>query len=68
MNGQGANPDAISMADVERYVADYTAPGAMRAGLELFRAFEKDSVGAASRPAIFAARECTTGLSRHAFR
>jgi pimeloyl-ACP methyl ester carboxylesterase len=38
-----ANPDAISMADAERYVADYTAPGAMRAGLQLFRAFEKDA-------------------------
>ncbi|MCO5999846.1 alpha/beta fold hydrolase [Actinoallomurus rhizosphaericola] len=38
-----ANPDAISIADAERYVADYTAPGAMRAGLELFRAFEKDA-------------------------
>ncbi|GAB1822190.1 alpha/beta fold hydrolase [Herbidospora sp. RD11066] len=38
-----ANPDAISLSDVERYVADYTAPGAMRAGLELFRAFEKDA-------------------------
>ncbi|MEV5755014.1 alpha/beta hydrolase [Actinoallomurus sp. NPDC052308] len=38
-----ANPDAISMSDVERYVAAYTAPGAMRAGLELFRAFEKDA-------------------------
>ncbi|WP_336601619.1 alpha/beta hydrolase [Paraburkholderia bengalensis] len=37
-----ANPDAISLADVKRYVADYTAPGAMRAGLELYRAFEKD--------------------------
>lgn len=39
-----ANPDAISLADAQRYVADYTAPGAMRAGLELFRAFEKDAV------------------------
>lgn len=38
-----ANPDAISLPDVKRYVADYTAPGAMRAGLELFRAFEKDA-------------------------
>ncbi|TCR70998.1 alpha/beta hydrolase [Rhizobium sp. BK376] len=38
-----ANPDAISIADAERYVADYTAPGAMRAGLELFRAFEQDA-------------------------
>lgn len=27
-----ANPDAISIADAERYVADYTQPGAMRAG------------------------------------
>ncbi|MFG1932214.1 alpha/beta fold hydrolase [Mycobacterium sp. NPDC048908] len=39
-----ANPDAISIADAQRYVADYTASGAMRAGLELFRAFEKDAV------------------------
>lgn len=38
-----ANPDAISLADAERYVADYTAPGAMRAGLELYRAFEQDA-------------------------
>jgi len=38
-----ANPDAISISDVERYIADYTAPGAMRAGLELYRAFEKDA-------------------------
>jgi pimeloyl-ACP methyl ester carboxylesterase len=39
-----ANPDAISIPDAERYVAEYTAPGAMRAGLELFRVFEKDAV------------------------
>jgi pimeloyl-ACP methyl ester carboxylesterase len=39
-----ANPDAISIADAQRYVADYTAPGAMRAGIELFRAFEKDAL------------------------
>jgi pimeloyl-ACP methyl ester carboxylesterase len=38
-----ANPDAISLEDAQRYVADYTAPGAMRAGLELFRAFEQDA-------------------------
>jgi len=38
-----ANPDAISISDAQRYVADCTAPGAMRAGLELFRAFEKDA-------------------------
>lgn len=38
-----ANPDAIALSDAERYVADYTAPGAMRAGLELYRAFEKDA-------------------------
>ncbi|TFV29729.1 hypothetical protein E4K10_49645 [Streptomyces sp. T1317-0309] len=31
------------MADVKRYVTDYTAPGARRAGLELFRASEKDA-------------------------
>ena len=39
-----ANPDAISISDAQRYVADYTAPGAMRAGLELFRAFEQDAI------------------------
>lgn len=38
-----ANPDAISLSDVERYVADHMAPGAMRAGLELYRAFERDA-------------------------
>ncbi|WP_343712711.1 alpha/beta hydrolase [Inquilinus sp.] len=38
-----ANPDAISLTDAQRYVADYSAPGAMRAGLELFRAFERDA-------------------------
>ncbi|WP_250475345.1 alpha/beta hydrolase [Caballeronia sp. GAFFF1] len=38
-----ANPDAIPLLEAQRYVADYMAPGAMRAGLELFRAFEKDA-------------------------
>jgi pimeloyl-ACP methyl ester carboxylesterase len=38
-----ANPDAIPISEAEHYVADYTAPGAMRAGIELFRAFEKDA-------------------------
>ncbi|SEO64352.1 alpha/beta fold hydrolase [Actinacidiphila rubida] len=38
-----ANPDAIPIEEAEHYVADYTAPGAMRAGLELFRAFEQDA-------------------------
>ncbi|MEV4760641.1 alpha/beta hydrolase [Micromonospora sp. NPDC049559] len=38
-----ANPDAIPLSEAKRYVADYTAPGAMRAGIELFRAFEQDA-------------------------
>jgi pimeloyl-ACP methyl ester carboxylesterase len=35
------NPSAI---DLDRYVSTYSAPGAMRAGFELYRAFERDSV------------------------
>lgn len=35
------DPSAI---DLETYVSAYSAPGAMRAGFELYRAFERDAV------------------------
>ena len=39
-----ADPSAISAADLDRYVAAYSAPGAMRAGFEVYRAFDQDAV------------------------
>ena len=35
-------PDAISADDIAVYVAAYSSPGGMRAGFELYRAWEKD--------------------------
>lgn len=35
------NPSAI---DLEEYVSAYSAPGAMRAGFELYRAFDRDGI------------------------
>jgi pimeloyl-ACP methyl ester carboxylesterase len=37
------DPSAISEADLDLYASAYAAPGAMRAGFELFRAFDQDS-------------------------
>jgi len=37
------DPSAIDDADLERYTAAYAAPGAMRAGFELYRAFDRDA-------------------------
>jgi pimeloyl-ACP methyl ester carboxylesterase len=37
------DPSAISGQDFEVYVSSYSAPGAMRAGFELYRAFERDA-------------------------
>ena len=37
------DPAAISDHDLDIYVAAYSAPGAMRAGFELYRAFDKDA-------------------------
>jgi len=37
------NSAAISPADLEHYVLAYSQPGAIRAGLEVYRAFEKDA-------------------------
>jgi pimeloyl-ACP methyl ester carboxylesterase len=36
------NPAAISESDFDSYVSAYSAPGAMRAGFELYRAFDRD--------------------------
>ena len=33
------NPDAISEADIDKYVSRYSAPGGMRTGFEYYRAF-----------------------------
>jgi pimeloyl-ACP methyl ester carboxylesterase len=38
--GRNFDPAAI---DIETYVAAYSAPGAMRAGFELYRAFDRDA-------------------------
>jgi len=37
------NHEAIGASDADRYVESYTAPGAMRAGIDLFRAFDQDA-------------------------
>jgi len=37
------DPSAISEADVAIYASAYAAPGAMRAGFELYRAFDQDA-------------------------
>jgi len=36
------DPSAIDGADLEEYVTAYSAPGAMRAGFEVYRAFDRD--------------------------
>nr|GAT53114.1 predicted protein [Mycena chlorophos] len=40
---QAYNRRAISQADLDEYVGDYTQPGAIRCGLGLYRAFETDA-------------------------
>jgi pimeloyl-ACP methyl ester carboxylesterase len=42
-NARCFDPSAISHADLEVYVSAYSAPGAMRAGFELYRAFDRDA-------------------------
>jgi pimeloyl-ACP methyl ester carboxylesterase len=37
------DPSAISEADLDLYASAYSAPGAMRAGFELYRAFDRDA-------------------------
>jgi len=40
---QSYNSAAITLQDLEHYTVLYSQPGAMRAGLEVYRAFEKDA-------------------------
>jgi pimeloyl-ACP methyl ester carboxylesterase len=42
-NARIFDPSAISEADLETYVSAYAAPGAMRAGFEVYRAFDRDA-------------------------
>ena len=37
------DPSAIGDADLDVYVSAFSAPGAMRAGFELYRAFDRDA-------------------------
>jgi pimeloyl-ACP methyl ester carboxylesterase len=43
-NARIANPGAIPPDELDVYVRAYSAPGAMRAGFELYRAFDRDVV------------------------
>jgi pimeloyl-ACP methyl ester carboxylesterase len=42
-NARVFDPSAIGDADLEIYVSAYSAPGAMRAGFEVYRAFDRDA-------------------------
>ena len=42
-NARVFDPSAISDRDLDIYVAAYAAPGAMRAGFEVYRAFDRDA-------------------------
>jgi pimeloyl-ACP methyl ester carboxylesterase len=42
-NARIFDPSAIGNEDLEVYVSAYAAPGAMRAGFELYRAFDRDA-------------------------
>lgn len=42
-NVRNSDPSAISAADFDIYVDAYSAPGAMRAGFEVYRAFDQDA-------------------------
>jgi pimeloyl-ACP methyl ester carboxylesterase len=41
-NARIADPSAVTPADLDAYVSAYAAPGAMRAGFEVYRAFDAD--------------------------
>jgi pimeloyl-ACP methyl ester carboxylesterase len=49
-NARINNPSAIDDSDLDAYASLYAAPGAMRAGFELYRAFDQD--GEANRSAL----------------
>ncbi|MFF3831914.1 alpha/beta fold hydrolase [Streptomyces sp. NPDC002458] len=40
---RNSDPSALSDRDFDTYVAAYSAPGAMRAGFEVYRAFDQDA-------------------------
>lgn len=42
-NARTSDPSAVGAADLDVYVGAYSAPGAMRAGFELYRAFDQDA-------------------------
>jgi pimeloyl-ACP methyl ester carboxylesterase len=42
-NARCFDPSTISEADLDIYASAYAAPGAMRAGFELYRAFDQDA-------------------------
>jgi pimeloyl-ACP methyl ester carboxylesterase len=42
-NARCFDPSAISDADLDVYTSAYAAPGAMRSGFELYRAFDRDA-------------------------
>ncbi|GAA1360806.1 alpha/beta fold hydrolase [Streptomyces beijiangensis] len=42
-NVRNSDPSAIGPADLDIYTEAYSAPGAMRAGFELYRAFDQDA-------------------------
>ena len=42
-NARCFDPSAINEADLDLYASAYAAPGAMRAGFELYRAFDRDT-------------------------
>jgi hypothetical protein len=41
--GLAFNPNAVTEADIDEYVRKYSAPDAMRAGFEYYRAFNEDA-------------------------
>jgi pimeloyl-ACP methyl ester carboxylesterase len=42
-NARVFDPSAISDSDLDIYISAYSAPGAMRAGFEVYRAFDRDA-------------------------
>lgn len=43
INHNGANPDAVSDSEIAVYAQAYGSPGQLRAGFELYRAFDADA-------------------------
>ena len=43
-HNQAYNPAAITQADINEYVSDYSVPDGMRAGFEYYQAFPQDAI------------------------